>query len=278
MRMKNLDGSACEFRAVDGGSITDLVQREKLLQNCMAPPLVTLKQGAQVMLIKNIDDTLVNGSLGKVVRFMDEKTFDYYHENEDEFEAAESMDLRDEAMDRSRKKLKSMINKELIGSTSQKWPLVRFAIADGTSRELLCQNESWKIELPNGEVQASRLQIPLILAWALSIHKAQGQTLERVKVDLGRIFEKGQAYVALSRATCQEGLQIMKFDPKKVMAHERVRSFYDSLYSIDQAARSTKQGAIPKTKPKAVDDHQRDYMQSTNSFVEDDDAWQQMYA
>ena len=36
------------------------------------------------------------------------------------------------------------------------------------------------------------LKVPLILAWALSIHKSQGQTLERVKVDLNRIFEKGQ--------------------------------------------------------------------------------------
>lgn len=96
----------------------------------------------------------------------------------------------------------------------------------------MVEPEQWKVELPNGEVQASRNQLPLILAWALSIHKAQGQTLERVKVDLGNVFEKGQAYVALSRATCKEGLQVLRFDPKKVMAHDKVRAFYASLYSV----------------------------------------------
>ena len=113
----------------------------------------------------------------------------------------------------------------------------------GTTRQVLVQPEQWKIELPNGEVQASRMQLPLILAWALSIHKAQGQTLERVKVDLGKVFEKGQAYVALSRATCKEGLQVLRFDEKKVMAHEKVRSFYASLYSAVEAGKKAKAAA-----------------------------------
>lgn len=233
--MKNLAGTGKPFKAFDGGAIADLAQRERLLSNCMAPPLIELKKGAQVMLIKNIDETLVNGSLGTVMAFMDEKTFDIYHEDEEEFQAAESMDVNHEDMSQPRKKLKALLNKDLVADTAGRWPLVRFAMSDGTSRDLLCQPEMWKIELPNGEVQASRSQIPLILAWALSIHKAQGQTLERVKVDLGKIFEKGQAYVALSRATCQEGLQILRFDPKKVMAHDKVRSFYNSLYSAEQA-------------------------------------------
>ena len=239
-RMRNLGGSSWDFRAEDGGQIADKVQRDKLLSNCMAPPLITLKKGAQVMLIKNIDDQLVNGSVGKVVAFMDERTFDHYHEDEDGFQALEAnpdQQLDNGTLSKSKQRIREMINKDIVGGTSQKWPLVRFPQADGTSRDLLCQREMWKIELPNGEVQASRSQIPLILAWALSIHKAQGQTLDKVKVDLGKIFEKGQAYVALSRATCQEGLQILRFDPKKVMAHQKVRSFYDSLYGIDELSK-----------------------------------------
>ncbi len=262
MRMKNLAGTSRPFKAVDGGSITDHAQREKLLANCMAPPLIELKKGAQVMLIKNIDETLVNGSLGNVIAFMDEKTFDFYHEDEEEFQAVESMDVNDEDMSRSRKKLKAMLNKDLVADTAGKWPLVRFAMPDGTSRDLLCQPEPWKIELPNGEVQASRSQIPLILAWALSIHKAQGQTLERVKVDLGRIFEKGQAYVALSRATCQEGLQILRFDPKKVMAHDKVRNFYDSLYSVEQASTSKPATGSARYGPNLAKDYENNFLVS----------------
>jgi ATP-dependent DNA helicase PIF1 len=62
-----LPGSVHHYEAVDSG---DPNVREKLLQNMMAPKAIDLKKGAQVMLIKNIDETLVNGSLGRVVGFM----------------------------------------------------------------------------------------------------------------------------------------------------------------------------------------------------------------
>ena len=275
-RMRNLSGKSYDFVADDGGSIVDKVQRDKLLSNCMAAQTITLKQGAQVMLIKNIDESLVNGTIGTVRGFMDEATFDGYQGDEDEFEAVETMDLNDngEQISESRKKLRAMLNKDLPGNTSRKWPIVRFELADGTSRDLLCQRESWKIELPNGEVQASRSQVPLILAWALSIHKAQGQTLNRVKVDLGKIFEKGQAYVALSRATCQEGLTVMRFDPKKVMAHSKVRSFYDSLYSIDQAKATA---IAPTAKEDKVSGKAEELVHGKVESDEDNDAILEMF-
>lgn len=59
------------------------------------------------------------------------------------------------------------------------------------------------------------LEVPLILAWAISIHKSQGQTLQRVRIDLARTFEKGQAYVGLSRATSLDTLQVLHFDPSR---------------------------------------------------------------
>ena len=77
-------------------------------------------------------------------------------------------------------------------------------------------------------------EIPLILAWALSIHKAQGQSFDLVKVDLARVFEPGHgtylmrsvdstkkqcdifvAYTALSRATSACGLQVLHFRPDR---------------------------------------------------------------
>jgi ATP-dependent DNA helicase PIF1 len=239
-KMQLLQGASYIFNAHDSGEIEDKVQRDKLLSNCMAPLEIELKVGCQVMLIKNIDDGLVNGSLGKVVGFMNEQNFDLYHKNDEEvYQAPDSTDASAASRLEQFKRPDTAAAKTntVTDTMARKWPLVRFALADGTSRDLLCQPETWKIELPNGKVQAQRQQIPLILAWALSIHKAQGQTLERVKINLGGVFEKGQAYVALSRATCKEGLQVSNFDPRKVMAHPRVISFYDGLYDVMNIAK-----------------------------------------
>lgn len=244
--MVRLSGETMTFNAVDSGSVQDVQMRDRLLANCMAPPVIHLKKGAQVMLIKNMEDTLVNGSIGRVVAFMDEATYGLYTENEYDFAGDEGDLSDDERNSRARKKLKSLTNKDGGPVFSRKWPLVCFVLPDGTERHLLCHPETWKIELPNGEVQAQRQQIPLILAWALSIHKAQGQTLQRVKVDLGRVFEKGQAYVALSRATTQAGLQITRFDARKVMVHPKVADFYSNLSNISQVLKAKQSRSGPQ--------------------------------
>jgi len=73
-------------------------------------------------------------------------------------------------------------------------------------------------------------QVPLILAWALTIHKAQGSTLDIAEVDVGReIFECGQTYVALSRVKSLEGLYLSGFDASKIRVNKTVQAFYSRL-------------------------------------------------
>lgn len=66
------------------------------------------------------------------------------------------------------------------------------------------------------EVLASIKQIPLILAWAVTIHKAQGMTLDCMIADISRSFAFGQAHVAISRAVSLEGLYLRPFSKKKL--------------------------------------------------------------
>lgn len=73
-------------------------------------------------------------------------------------------------------------------------------------------------------------QIPLCLAWALTIHKIQGATLSVAEMDIGQsIFEYGQTYVALSRIQSLDGLYLSAFHPQKIMANPKVVAFYDKI-------------------------------------------------
>jgi len=73
-------------------------------------------------------------------------------------------------------------------------------------------------------------QIPLILSWAITIHKAQGVTLDVAQIDAGQnIFECGQTYVALSRIKNIDGLYLSSFDPNKIKVNKKVQLFYKKI-------------------------------------------------
>jgi ATP-dependent DNA helicase PIF1 len=82
-------------------------------------------------------------------------------------------------------------------------------------------------------------QVPLILAWALTIHKSQGATMDAAEIDAGSgIFECGQTYVALSRVKTLEGLYLTSFDANRIRINPKVRSFYENLTSYNQTKMS----------------------------------------
>ncbi|CCF59823.1 hypothetical protein KAFR_0I00420 [Kazachstania africana CBS 2517] len=293
-RLTRLPGKVHTFNAIDGGSLEDQELKEKLLQNFLAPKQLHLKVGAQVMMIKNIDAKLVNGSLGKVIDFIDADTYMFYnnlisnprhpvkdlermvHNPSYLHELKEMMTDEEEANQKRQKLVKDkfcqtepensmeplgssifeFLDKELgsdpevkqnlarkkallrqlhNNSSGRRLPLVRFKTSDLATRTVLVEPEDWAIEDEHEKPIVSRIQLPLMLAWSLSIHKSQGQTLPKVKVDLRRIFEKGQAYVALSRAVSREGLQVLNFDKNRIGAHQKVIDFYMTLVSAEHA-------------------------------------------
>ncbi|XP_054421653.1 ATP-dependent DNA helicase PIF1 [Pteronotus mesoamericanus] len=88
--------------------------------------------------------------------------------------------------------------------------------------------DRWTVQATGGQL-LSRQQLPLQLAWAMSIHKSQGMSLDCVEISLSRVFASGQAYVALSRARSLQGLRVLDFDPTVVRCDPRVLRFYATL-------------------------------------------------
>jgi len=89
-------------------------------------------------------------------------------------------------------------------------------------------------------------QVPLILAWALTIHKSQGATLDVAEIDVGSgIFECGQTYVALSRVKSLDGLYLTSFDVKRIRINKKVKDFYEALTTYQEANMNNQEVYVP---------------------------------
>lgn len=89
-------------------------------------------------------------------------------------------------------------------------------------------------------------QVPLILSWALTIHKSQGATLDAAEIDVGSgIFECGQTYVALSRVKSLNGLYLTSFDAKRIRINKKVKEFYESLRLYHESKETNQEVYVP---------------------------------
>ena len=115
----------------------------------------------------------------------------------------------------------------IIKLSEQGLPVVKFSSIEGP---IAMSYHVWPSEnIPGIGVS----QLPLILAWALTIHKAQGATLDIAEIDAGSgIFECGQTYVALSRVKSLEGLYLTSFDASRIKVSRKVQEFYASISDI----------------------------------------------
>lgn len=168
--------------------------------DCIAKPSLEIKPNAQVMRIKNeVGGGQVNGSRGVVLGFAKITA------KKKPFEELEDGDYEILTENYSHRNL----------------PVVRYL--NGEQKVVPYEEFSQRIE---GIGSCIRSQIPLKLAWAITVHKSQGMSIDYLKVDLSKVFAKGQTYVALSRARSKEGLEVRGFSKEKVHADERALEFY----------------------------------------------------
>jgi len=92
-----------------------------------------------------------------------------------------------------------------------------------SGRHIFVSMQEWTLTDHNGKTLATVEQIPLRLAWAITVHKSQGMTLDSAEMDLSKTFEKGQGYVAFSRVTALENITLMGCNPVALMVDEYVQ-------------------------------------------------------
>lgn len=136
-------------------------------------------------------------------------------------------------------------------------PIVR--IANG--REIHADRESWMIE-EDGKIKAEISQIPLRLAWAITIHKSQGMSLDAAEIDLSKSFVAGMGYVALSRVKSLAGLKLVGFSHSALQIHPEILEFDIELRRKSDEALGELTEIMEGDGAKSLKEMQRDFIKA----------------
>lgn len=128
-------------------------------------------------------------------------------------------------------------------------PVVQLA---GNRRKIKVEPHSWKLE-EDGRVRAEVIQLPLRLAWAITIHKSQGMSLDAAEIDLSKSFTPGMGYVALSRVRSLDGLYLAGINAMALRMHEQIYELDRTL----QAASSDLAQTTPDAAEEVVESNPR---------------------
>jgi ATP-dependent DNA helicase PIF1 len=212
---------------------------EGLVRNCPCERVLKLKLGAQVMHTINVrsvaDDSLeiCNGEQGVVVGFA-RASSRVVSNSSDGSKTVNKNPFAEFCLSPSDGGYDFPGSGDDSGSGSgskigigmvemRDYPVVRFA--NGITRTIY--PNVWMSD----DIEGMGIrQLPLILSWAVSIHKCQGMTMSMAEIDLGRnVFEYAQSYVGLSRVRNLDGLFLKSFDPSRIRADPRATAFYAAL-------------------------------------------------
>jgi ATP-dependent DNA helicase PIF1 len=223
--IKKIDGELFKSKSIDYYKDDDY---KKLYEKSFTvQENVELKVGAQVMLLinLNVEAGLVNGSRGVVTKFVRNRGPD---DDED-------TDPEDYTGD--------------IG-------YIRVKFANDTVENIAPYKQEFRDDEDSHEdpPKAYRTQYPLRLAYALTIHKSQGLSIDCLEIDMRGCFAHGQAYVALSRATSFEKLRVKNFSRKCIITSEVVKNFYREIDSNKKRPRGAIEAMFQKNK-KAREEH-----------------------
>ncbi len=124
----------------------------------------------------------------------------------------------------------------VVSFDENRWPVVRCSNGD----LITVTPEAWTIDDEEQHILAQISQIPLRLAWAITVHKSQGMTLESATIDLSRAFACGMAYVALSRLRSLEGLFLLGISESAYQVDQEVLAYDKELKKLSAIAKNMK--------------------------------------